>query len=128
VNALPRVLPALGYHTVNDGVWEAICVLELVDDDETKREQKRCTVTVSLVESLKEEEDVLLDGELHLGSCPKPELRSCGYQHDSESFRASLYSKVYVLPVQNGGPIGALRTTAIVTICMPRVQLRCDLT
>jgi hypothetical protein len=71
VNALPCVLPALGNHTVNDGVREAIYMLELVDDDETKREQKRCTVTVSLMEALKDEEDVLLDGELHFGLCPK---------------------------------------------------------
>jgi hypothetical protein len=83
VNTLPCVLPALGNHTVNNGVREAIYVLGLVDDDGTKWEQKRCTVTVSLLEALEDEEDVLLDGEFHFGLCPKPWLGACGYQYNT---------------------------------------------
>jgi hypothetical protein len=50
---LPYELPALGYHAVDNGVREAICVHKSAEQNSARRERRRRTVTVSLVETLK---------------------------------------------------------------------------
>ena len=69
MNDLPCVLPALGYHAIDDSVWETICKRKSADPNIARRERRRRTMTVGQLETLKAQEDVREDGELHFEIC-----------------------------------------------------------
>jgi hypothetical protein len=78
------------------------------------------------MESLKDEEDMLLDRELHFELCWKNETESCSCWQDVEIISGSTYSTDYISHISSGRLGGALARVRVTMMNQVRVQLQCD--